>query len=332
MKYIITAGGTGGHINPAIALADKLINEGHEVVFIASKNKIDFEILKDSKFEVKHLYLKGFIRSKSPISIVKNLINLLFLLKVMMRSFFIIKKNKPVYIIGFGGFITFPILKMGNILGKKTVIHEQNSFPGLANRQASKFVDKIFYTYESSKKYFPVEKQIYTSNPCIDIASLYKNEQKEDYVVFIGGSLGATKINDLAVEFAAKHNIKTILIAGERFAKDYVSSEILEVIAYLENPYELLSKAKLVVARGGATTLMELVALKANALIIPSPNVVNDHQNVNARELEQQGLVRVVEEDIVSINDIINSYNNTNTVDYNFEFESLNRIYGEINE
>lgn len=332
MKYIITAGGTGGHINPAIDLSNELIKQGHEVVFVASKNVIDYDILDKCDFEVKHLYLKGFSRSKHPVSLMKSGINMIALMKVMAQSYFLIKKTKPDYIIGFGGFITFPILQVGAKLGVKTAIHEQNSYPGLANRKANSFVKKVFYTYESSKKYFTESKLVYTSNPVIDKASNYVCENKQDYVVFIGGSQGAEKINELAVEFSEISQTKTYLLAGKRYASNYNNTEFLEVIDYLDEPYNLLAKANLVVARGGATTLLELVALKANALIIPSPNVVNDHQNTNALELKSKGLVDVFNENEVTVEDIINQYKKPIDTSFEIGIESIKTIIKELNE
>lgn len=332
MKYIITAGGTGGHINPAIDLSNELIKQGHEVVFVASKNVIDYDILDKCDFEVKHLYLKGFSRSKHPISLMKSGLNMIALMKVMAQSYFLIKKTKADYIIGFGGFITFPVLQVGAKLGVKTAIHEQNSYPGLANRKANSFVKKVFYTYESSKKYFTDSKLVYTSNPVIDKAAQYASATKEDYVVFIGGSQGAEKINELAVTFSEVSKVKTYLLAGKRYAANYENTEYLEVIDYLDEPYNLLSKAHLVVARGGATTLLELAALKVNALIIPSPNVVNDHQNTNALELKNHGLVDVFNENDVTIEDIVNQYKNPITNGFEIDIQSINTIIKELNE
>ena len=315
MKYIISAGGTGGHIYPGIMIADKLTKQGHEVIFIASKRKIDKQILKDMNFKVKHYDMSGFERSFCIKSILKNILNLFLMFFVFIKLIFLYSIFRPKVAIGMGGYISYPVLMIARIFRIKTCIHEQNSYPGLVNRKLASKVDKVFYTYETSLDYFNAktndDKYVYTSNPRIEMAKLYKGKQKKDYVLFMGGSLGAEAINDLAIEFSKKTNTKVVIVVGNRYFEKYskYSSELITIINYLEEPLLYISEADVVVTRGGATTLIECVALDSKIIAIPSPNVVADHQTLNAKELEKFAIIKVLKESEMNITVLENSIN-----------------------
>jgi UDP-N-acetylglucosamine--N-acetylmuramyl-(pentapeptide) pyrophosphoryl-undecaprenol N-acetylglucosamine transferase len=306
MKYIISAGGTGGHIYPGITIAQELINNGDEVIFIASNRSIDKKILKDVDFEVKHYKMNGFIRNFKIMSIFKNLTNLFYMVIIFIRLTFLFTKFRPNGVIGMGGFISYPVVKYANFLKIKTYIHEQNSYPGLVNRKLAPIVTKVFYTYDSCLTYFKGNKRhyIYTSNPRIEEAKKYITTDKKDYILFIGGSLGAQKINDLAIEYANKNQQKVKLIVGSRYYNEYAQhkNEFIEIIEYLDNPLLMMSEAKIVVSRAGATTLLECVAMEVRVLAIPSPNVVEDHQSINAKEVQKFGIISILSESDLTLN------------------------------
>ncbi|MGL5020593.1 MAG: UDP-N-acetylglucosamine--N-acetylmuramyl-(pentapeptide) pyrophosphoryl-undecaprenol N-acetylglucosamine transferase, partial [Mycoplasmatales bacterium] len=330
MKYIISAGGTGGHIYPGIIIADELVKEGHEVIFIASKRKIDRQILKDMNFKVKHYNMGGFERSFSVKSIFKNILNLFLLFFVSIKLVFLYIIFRPKVVIGMGGYISYPVLKIAKIFRKKTCIHEQNSYPGLVNRKLASKVDKVFYTYETSLDYFNPkskgDKYVYTSNPRIEIAKLYRGRLKKDYVLFMGGSLGAEAINDLAIEFSKKTNTKVIIVVGSRYFEKYIkySSDLITIINYLEEPLLYISEANVIVTRGGATTLIECVALDSKIVAIPSPNVVANHQTLNAKELEKFAIIRVLKESEINIEVLVNS------IDYLMNVKSRESVLSKI--
>lgn len=300
MKYIISAGGTGGHIYPGIMIAEELIRNGDEVIFIASNRSIDKSILKDVDFKVKHYKMNGFIRSFKPMSIIKNLINLFYMALIFIRLTVLYIKFKPNGVIGMGGFISYPVVKYAHVLKIKTYIHEQNSYPGLVNRKLAPIVTKVFYTYDSCLTYFKGDHSnfIYTSNPRIELAKQYLNVDNKDYILFIGGSLGAQQINDIAIEYANNHHKKIKLVVGNRYYQEYKSNdnEYIEIIEYLDNPLLMMSEAQIVVTRAGATTLLECVAMNARILAIPSPNVVEDHQSINANEVQKFGIISILSE------------------------------------
>jgi UDP-N-acetylglucosamine--N-acetylmuramyl-(pentapeptide) pyrophosphoryl-undecaprenol N-acetylglucosamine transferase len=214
-------------------------------------------------------------------------------------------KFRPDAVIGMGGFITYPVLKYANILKIKTYIHEQNSYPGLVNRKLAQGVTKVFYTYESCLTYFKGNKDnfVYTSNPRIEEAKKYLNSTKKDYILFMGGSLGAQKINDIAIEYANVNKKHIKLVVGDRFYDEYqnYSNQYIEIINYLDNPLLMMSEAQIIVTRAGATTLLECVAMNARILAIPSPNVVEDHQSINANEIQKFGIISILSESDLSL-------------------------------
>lgn len=309
MKYLITAGGTGGHLYPALELANKLHEDNHEIIFCATNKKIDRNIIErfDPKFEVNFYNMSGFERKIS----LKNFINIFKFLYVFLKSFILVNKFKPDYVIGFGGYISFGFVASAIILKNKTAIHEQNSYPGLVNRTLSKKVNKVFYTYESSTKYLKNKNLIFTSNPRIDIVH-ETMKMKSDVlkvhdqnVLFIGGSLGAQKINDIAVSYANENpNIIVNLVTGDRYFDSYSKLDIpsnLRLLKYLNKPIEYFIRADYVITRAGATTLIELIASQCLTVVIPSPNVVANHQFMNANELEKQELITVINEDDLDV-------------------------------
>lgn len=304
MKYIITGGGTGGHLYPGIQIATELKSRGHEVLFIASKNGIDQSIFDKTEidFPVQYWDLRGFVRSFSPKAVIKNIQNGVKVIKNTRRAQKLIKEFQPDFVIGMGGYISYPVLKAANKIGVKTAIHEQNSYPGVTNRQLAKIVDYVFYTYEKALYYFDLSstEAIYTSNPRIDEARKFKtSEQDKNNILFLGGSLGAEKMNEAALSYAKNNPEKKIdLVCGERYAKELesISYENLKIHSYLPDQLAWMNKAELVVTRAGATTLLEAVALGKLTLAIPSPNVVANHQYENANTFKEKGYIELLEE------------------------------------
>ncbi len=320
MKYIISAGGTGGHIYPALSMADYLSRE-NEVIFIAADKELDHDIIEkhNPKYEVRYWKMSGFSREKKITSIFKNIGNIFKLISLLIRSKILLFKFKPDGVVGFGGYITFPIVYMASFSKAKTIIHEQNSYPGLVNRRLAKRVDKIALSYMSAVEYFGKEKVEYTSNPRAYVAKNYqshsrpKNFKEERInVLVLGGSLGAEKINDLIIDVANIDKDKVYHLAvGKRYYNEYkdTASENLFIYEYLNNVFDYIVHSDIVVTRAGATTLLELVYLNKKIIAIPSPNVTANHQMLNAKELEKKGLLKVVDEKYLTskiLSDMIN--------------------------
>ncbi len=311
MKYIISAGGTGGHIYPALHLAQKLIEDGDEVIFIASNRNVDHQILDHIKdIDIRFYQMDGLSRSLNVKSIYKNIKNIFYTLNVLAKSNKLLKNFKPDYVIGFGGFVTYPILDLAVRKKIKTAIHEQNSYPGLVNRKLASKVDCVFYTFDSSIKYFEnAKKLVFSSNPRGDVAQSYDLEHnKENNILLVGGSLGAESINNLGFELAKNSDFNVTLICGERFYEENIQNEIpsnLTLLAYSDSLIEMFNKNELVIARAGATTLVELVYSSTLCIAIPSPNVVANHQEINAREYQKLGLIDVVLESEINTGFVI---------------------------
>ena len=300
MKIVITAGGSGGHIYPALELAKELKDQ-HDILFISCDKKISHKILDEQDFEVINYKLNGFYREKSIKAIMKNIATVFRLIKVYILTFFKLMKFKPDSTIGFGSYITYPVIKIAKLFNSKTFIHEQNSYPGLVNRKLAKSVDNIFYCYEKSLDYFEdnIDKCIYSSNPRIQNITPMKTNG--EYILILGGSLGAEKMSEAAVELAKKTNLQIKVVTGINYNKIENKLSNLEIIDYLEDSIEIMNGAKIIITRGGATTLLELVALNKNIIVIPSPNVTANHQYENALELSNKNLVRILEEKFFTI-------------------------------
>ncbi len=321
-KYIVTGGGTGGHLYPGLMIAEELSKHG-EVIYVASKNGIDKEIIggQEIDFEVKYWDLRGFSRSFALSAIIRNIITVFKLIIVSIKSIILLAKVRPNTVIGVGGYISFPLVFFGKLFGAKTVIHEQNSFPGVTNRQLGKRVDTVMATYQSSKKYFAEEKLVMTSNPRIDVASEYVGKQYYEEtgmnpdrtnILVVGGSLGAEVINETIIELAKITPDKDFyLVCGNRYAEEYSGLEIdnLTVINYLDQPFEYFATADVIVTRAGATTLLELISMEKLVVAIPSPNVVANHQLVNAKEFSRECMLKLIREDNLDLEVITNVIN-----------------------
>lgn len=348
MLYIISAGGTGGHIYPALTMADRL-SENDEVIFIAAHKELDHSIIDKHKpnYQVKYWNLSGFSRSFTPRAVCLNIINMFKLLILFIKSIILILRKKPKAVVGFGGYITFPIVRVASLFNVKTIIHEQNSYPGLVNKKLAKRVDKVAISYLSSKKYFSDEKVEFTSNPRAYVAKFYEVESKpksfeENHmnILILGGSLGAQKINDITVEVARIDKEKIYhLVVGQRYYEEYkkYETENLYIYSYLNNIFDYIKYSDLVITRAGATTLLELVYLNKKIIAIPSPNVVANHQEINARELEKESLLKVLIESKLTVDMLLDNINNRlmKDIDMNskvFNINAIQKLEGIIKE
>lgn len=295
MKIMLAAGGTGGHIYPALSLAKYLENDNHEVMLISSNNDISHEILDNQSINIKFFNLHGISREKSLNGIKQNFKTLNELRKVNRQVKELIKEFKPQVCIGFGSYISYPVIHQALKAKIPTMIHEQNSYPGLVNRHLANKVDYVLYAYQACTKFFKnvdSNKLIYVQNPRI---SELIPHHRSDYILFIGGSLGASRINELAVDVAPKLDIPVLLVSGSRFHVEQQVSN-LTIKPYINNLLDVIKNAKVVITRGGATTLLECCSLEKNTIVIPSPNVTADHQTLNAKELADAGHLRYIPE------------------------------------
>ena len=312
MKVIIAGGGTGGHINPGIAIA-KYIKQKHpdsQILFIGTARGLETKLVPREGFELKLIRVKGFRRKLS--------IDTLVSIKEMFQGFWeagrIIKTYKPDIVIGTGGYVCGPVLFNAARMKIPTLIHEQNAFAGVTNKILSRFVDAVAISFKESEKYFKAAKKlVLTGNPVreelfkVDKASARQKlgfSKDKNLVVITGGSLGAEKLNQTVVNMAKKL-LKTsdchIIFATGNNHHEKISKELegvrlpnLEVVPYIYDAADVYAAADLMVCRAGAITCSELSALGLPAIMIPSPHVAENHQEHNARALEKQGASVVI--------------------------------------
>ncbi len=326
MNIVITGGGTGGHLYPGLELAKHFYKNGNKVFYIASKNGVDKDIIKSQKdlekINIKYWDLKGFNRKKSLKSLLENSINAVKLIFLLNKAKRFLKTNNIDLVIGVGGYISYPIVKKATTMKIPSIIHEQNSYPGLVNRKLSDEVDYILSTYEHSQKYFNKE-IILSSNPRVDetfkyLNNSYKKElglSNKKIALFLGGSLGAKTINDLFLDFISSELSKqyqAILVSGLKNNEIDKNVDLKDNIV-IQNTSELLkyiSSSDIVISRAGATTLLEIVYLEKKSIIIPSYNVVANHQHANADEFNKKGLITLLDEKELNYDRFLKEFKN----------------------
>ncbi|MCF6183683.1 MAG: undecaprenyldiphospho-muramoylpentapeptide beta-N-acetylglucosaminyltransferase [Bacteroidales bacterium] len=302
-KIIISGGGTGGHIFPAIAVAQALkrIDNNIEILFVGAKGKIEEIKVPEAGFDIKLISIKGFQRKIS----FETLKNILRLIKSLFRAFKIIRKFKPDVVVGVGGYASGPVVFSASLKGIPTLIQEQNSYPGITNKILSKKADKICIAYDAVKKYFPEDKIIETGNPIRkkitdtdatreEVLEFFNLEPDKKVILSLGGSGGAKSINNgikAKLNKIAQSDVFFIWQTGKNYYEDSLKAvekinasniKIYDFIARMDLAYKA---ADLVISRAGAGTISELSMLEKAVILVPSPNVAEDHQTKNASAL-----------------------------------------------
>lgn len=316
MKAVITGGGTGGHIYPALAVAEKLKNKGWEILYIGSDHRMEAEIVPKAGYDFKGLPVRSLPRSIS----LKLLTSLVYNTKSFFKALKIIRGFKPDFVIGTGGFVAGPVVLAASLLRVKTVIHEQNAYPGITNKLLARFVDKVCLNFAEAAEYLQLksEKIEVTGNPVrpqiidADPKKAYKNlnlKAELKTILITGGSLGAEIINDNLFElykYALKHKIQILHLTGKKNYKQVIrnlknnnidlQNDLIKVIAYLEEMEFALAAADLIISRAGATALAEITSCAKASILIPFAAAAENHQLVNAEALKKRGAAVVIEE------------------------------------
>ena len=316
MKVIIAGGGTAGHINPGLAIANhiKLKKPETEIIFVGTKKGLETTLIPREGYMLELINVMGFKR-KISVENVKAIKELVQSLNQVKR---IIKRFKPDIVIGTGGYVCGPVLYVAARMKIPTLIHEQNVFPGLTNRILSRFVDIVAVNFKESEKYLRHSKElIHTGNPIkTEILDNIKQNSNtkgkaeiKPLVVIFGGSRGAENINKSALELIEKYckdcNFNILFATGtvhyERIIKT-VGTDIpksVQIVPYIYDMGKVMASADLVVCRAGAITISELTVLGVPSILIPSPYVTANHQEYNARTLEKNGAsVVILEKDL----------------------------------
>lgn len=310
MKMIISAGGTGGHIYPALAIVKKFqkMDKDFEVLYIGTHNRMENKIVPEHNINYQSLKIYGFSKN----NIIRDIKNVGYLIHSYNKCIDIMKEFKPDIVVGVGGYVTLPVIMASCKLKIKTVIHEQNSIPGKTNKFLSKSVDKVFLSFKDSKKYFSNGVNcIYTGNPCKDDVNSLKSIKKETLglnkdkklILITSGSLGSGSLNEKLIEFLHKSSneeYEVLFLTGDAYYNDFIKnnkfSKNIHIKPYIDNLVSLFKSCDLVISRAGAGTTSELIATHTPSIIIPSPNVANNHQYYNALALHKDGLAIMIEE------------------------------------
>lgn len=308
MRVIVSAGGTGGHIYPALAIVNKIkeYEPNSEFLYIGTHNRMEKDIVPMAGIPFKSIEIYGFNRK----NLLKNFKTIKCLIKSKKECKKIIKEFNPDIVIGVGGYVTVPVISAAHSLGIKTLIHEQNSISGKANLSLSNKVDKICVSFKSSIKEFPKSKTVFTGNPCGENAlnvkktdkSVFNLKNDKKLVLFVMGSLGASGVNDFLISSMKLFNNKNYEILYVTGNKDYEKiSKIkfpnnVKVVPYINPLTGIMKNTDLIVTRSGASTLSEIIALNIPSILIPSPYVPNNHQFKNAMDLVNVKSAILIEE------------------------------------
>lgn len=323
MRVIISAGGTGGHIYPALAIINKIKEEekDSEILYIGTTDRMEKDLIPSLGYRYEALEVKGLKRKLS----FDNIKTITCFLSAIKRSKEIIKEFDPDIVIGCGGYVTAPVIYAAKKLGKKTFIHEQNSVIGLANKFLARYTDKIGVSFESTIKEFPKDKAILTGNPCSEKALSIKGTTKEKIgvdkdkklVLIVMGSLGSKSINDKIFSFIDKFrnkNYSVIIVTGNSYydkVKDKRVPDNVKIVPFIYEMPSVMKITDLMVTRAGASTMSEITALEVPAIFIPSPYVVNNHQYKNAIDLVSQNAGIMLEEKDMTDRSLIQLIDNT---------------------
>mgnify|MGYP003450284687 FL=1 len=312
-RFIISGGGTGGHIYPAVAIANELKSRFPEAefLFVGAKDKMEMQKVPHAGYTIKGLWISGIQRKLT-------LDNAMFPLKLassMWNSFKIIKSFKPDVVIGTGGFASGAVLKAASMLNIPTVIQEQNSYPGITNKLLAKRAHKICVAYENLERFFPKDKMILTGNPVrqdlIEAAdkseaiAYFNLDANKKTLLVLGGSLGARRINQLIekeLDFLLSQNIQIIWQCGKLYLNDYSKyneKDNVQVVAFIDRMDLVYAAADVVISRSGASSVSELCIVGKPTIFIPSPNVAEDHQTKNAKAIsDRNGAILIKESEL----------------------------------
>jgi UDP-N-acetylglucosamine--N-acetylmuramyl-(pentapeptide) pyrophosphoryl-undecaprenol N-acetylglucosamine transferase len=313
LKFILSGGGTGGHIYPAISIANELKSRfpDAEFLFVGAKDKMEMQKVPQAGYKIEGLWIAGLQRKLT----LQNMMFPFKLISSLWKSRQIINKFKPDVVIGTGGFASGPLLQVANSRNIPTVVQEQNSYPGITNKLLSKKANKICVAYENLERFFPKEKIVLTGNPVrqdlleIDnkkseaIAHFNLNANKKTLLI-LGGSLGARRINQLIekeLEFIQSKDVQVIWQCGKFYFEEYkkYNNNNVQVVAFIDRMDLIYAAADFVISRAGASSVSELCLVGKPTIFIPSPNVAEDHQTKNARAIvDKNGAILLKENEL----------------------------------
>lgn len=351
MKVIISAGGTGGHINPALAIIDKIKkeDENSEFLYIGTTNRMEKDVVPEKGIPYVGIEMQGLRRSLSP----KNISAVIKYVKGINKCKKEIKKFNPDIVIGTGGYVTAPVIYAAKKLGYKTLVHEQNSILGLSNKILLKYTDTLCTSFESMK----IDKvhYVYTGNPTSESAIDKKPYNKTDFglskskklVLIVMGSLGSATVNEVlkkSLKMYTGKKYEVVIVTGKNYYEEFEKldrSKNVFIFPYIDDLSRLMKVTDVLVTRAGASTLSEIMATKTPSILVPSPYVTENHQYKNAMDLVNKNAGVLLEEKnlnedtlVKEIDKLINNSNKMLDIKDNLEKlckkNSTTLIYNEI--
>lgn len=310
-RIMISGGGTGGHIFPAVAVAEewKAQYPQSEILFVGAQGKMEMQKVPDAGFNIVGLPIRGLQRKLT----LKNLLLPFYIIRSLVQSFQLVSSFKPHAVAGFGGYASAPLLFTAAVKGIPIIIQEQNSYAGLANKVLSKWAKKICVAYDDMQQFFPKDKLTYTGNPIrlnvlkslqqshASIKSTWGLNEEKKTVLVIGGSLGATTINksiEACLPLLKALDVQVIWQTGNRDAERLATftSDSVKVTAFIKEMDKAYGAADYIVSRAGAIAVSELAIVGKPVILIPSPNVTEDHQTKNAMALVKKDAAILVKD------------------------------------
>lgn len=314
-RFLFAGGGTGGHLYPAIAVANEIkkIKPESEIIFVGTKSRIEGRVVPKLGYGFKSIWIKGFARKF-------NFENFLFPLKLfvsLIQSVVISFRFKPKVAIGSGGYVAGPAIWGASVLGAKIILMESNSYPGITTRLLERYADELHVAFEDSKKYLrKPEKVKVTGNPVrTELGSTKKEEAKKYFgldeekktILVLGGSLGAASINEAiadCIEELEKKSLQIIWQTGKNYYHNYknINFSSVKILDFIEDMDKAYSACDVLVARAGATTIAELTVLGIASILVPSPHVAENHQYYNAKSLaDNDAAVLIKDSDVKKV-------------------------------
>lgn len=314
-RFILSGGGTGGHIYPAIAIANELKNRypGAEFLFVGAKDRMEMEKVPQAGYAIKGLWISGLQRKLS----LKNVLFPIKLISSLIRAANIVASFKPQVVIGTGGFASGPLLGMAARKGIPCLLQEQNSYAGITNKLLAGKAARICVAYEGMERFFPKEKIVITGNPVrsdlihssatpLEAFSYFGLDPNKPTLLVLGGSLGARRINELVeqeLNFFSRLGIQLLWQCGSLYYENYkkYQSGSVQVQAYVNRMDYAYTIADMIISRAGAGTVSELCLAGKPVILIPSPHVAEDHQTKNAEALvRKKAALMIPEHDLVA--------------------------------
>ena len=319
MKVIVGAGGTGGHLYPALALVEyiKEVEPDSEFLFVGTKDRIESEVVPQQGYNYVGLNVHGLVGNP-----IKKAIAATVFVKSIFTAKKVVKKFKPDIVIGFGGYPSASVVEAANRLGYKTMIHEQNSIIGLTNKILIKNVDKIVCCYDKAYENFPKDKTYKLGNPRAsviasikpdDIFKKYHLNKNLPLVTIVMGSLGSKSVNEMmlkSLKTFEQKNYQVLYVTGKPYFEEMKTklgklNKNIKLVPYIDDMPSVLKNTTLVVSRAGASTLAEITAVGIPAILIPSPYVAANHQEYNARELADRNAAMMILEENLNSKDFV---------------------------